>query len=294
MKIAPTLTETALEIALSLFNEGRYGDARIVLTEALANKGACADNETLRLKIRLAVVEQWDGNLDEAEALFSELKGQVDACDNPLLQGRYYYNRQYLLRRRGNRDEAIISLTAASYYYDLAHEPELCADAENNLGILLVDAGRIGDAHEHFDKAMKGCRDSIKRAQMCESQAAAYLAEGRPLDALPYARQAVELVEGTERHPLLEAHVGTLGKVCAALERQFKIEKEKPIIESALREAGGRSTAAARILNITRRTLDYKLETQHQDLLYLRAEKLKARGVHASKARRRSRKVKTT
>lgn len=292
MQIIPSLTETALEIALSLFNEGRYSDARLVLTEALSARDTRANIDVLRLKIRLAVVEQWDGQLDEAERIYDEIRQQVDECKDALLQGRYHYNRQYLLRRRDNLDEAIISLTAASYFYDLAGEPELCADSENNLGILLVDAGRIEDAHEHFDKAMKGCRDQVKRAQMCESQASAYLTEGRALEALPYARRAVEYVEGTDHYPLLKAHVKTLNLVCDALEKQFKIEEEKPIIEAALRATDGRSTAAARLLNMPRRTLDLKLESYHQDLLPLRAEKKQSRGIH--KTKRRGRKKRTS
>lgn len=279
----PALFSTTKEIAVSFWRGGSYEEARTVIREALESAKGFSLTETVSLNLILALVEQSDGNQDAAISILLSVAPLLEICEDFALRGKCHVALAYSYRRIGRLDDAIEALTAAAIYHEMAGEPELRAETENNLGNLLVDAGRFDDAQEHFDKALTSCTDLYNKAQSLESKAAAYLAQGQPLDALPFALQSVELLKGGEREPLLRESIHTLNKICDEIERYFKLKDERPKIEAALRAADGRITAAARLLGIKSGTLDWKLENQHRELLSLRAEKKKPRGVHVKR-----------
>jgi tetratricopeptide (TPR) repeat protein len=284
--ISPLVLATK-EIAVSFWQGGAYDEARTVVSEAFRSGEDLNPLEVVTLKLMLTLVEQSDGAHQRAVHILRESWALVDGCHDYSLQGKCYLALAYSYRRLECRDEAIDALTGACVCHERAGATQLLLEAQNNLGNLLVDAEKYDEAHYLFDKALKGCTDQFSRAQFLESKASAFIAEGRLLEALPYALESVGLLKGAEREPLLRESLHTLARLCEAIEKQFKSSEERPKIEAALRAAQGRVTPAARILGMKLGSLQWKLENQYQDLLHLRAEKMKPRGIHASKKRPR-------
>jgi tetratricopeptide (TPR) repeat protein len=287
-----SLVDATREIAVSFWRGGAYEEARAVVAEALRASGELNPLEVVSLNLIWALVEQSDGEQEKAVRLLLDVWPFVDACHDDGLEGKCYLALAYSYRRLGRRDGAIDALTGACVCHERAGAVQLLLEAQNNLGNLLVDAGRFDDAHALFDKALAGCADLYSRAQFLESKAAAFTSEGRLSEALPYALESVGILKNGERESLLRESLRTLARLCEALEREFKLAEERPRIEAALRASNGHVTTAARILDMKLGTLQWKLDNQYPDLLPLRKNKLKPRGIHAPKPTKKPRGMK--
>lgn len=287
IKTPNPIIKTALDVAVSFWQGGAYEETRKVVYDTLATYTDLSDIELVSLSLILALAWQFDGEPEEALLVWRDYWPKVEACGDLVLQGKCFVSLAYSYRRTDRRDDAIIALTGACECHRRAGATQLQVEAENNLGNLLVDAKRFDEAHDRFDSALAACEDPYSRAQFLESKASAYLAEGRPNDALPFALESVSLLKGGEREPLLRESIHTLNRVCDELEKLFKRQDERPLIEAALKQTNGHVTPAARLLGMKLGSLQWKLENQYRELLPLRVAKMQPRGAHAVKKRKR-------
>ena len=121
-------------------------------------------------------------NQTEAAPLFEQSK-------NHLLRGNFHDEfglvLKNLARSEGRRDfidRAFIEFTAASYHWERAGNPRYVALVENNLGFLLLESGKLVEAHQHLNRSralLTKLRDKGTTAQIDETRARVFLAEGR-------------------------------------------------------------------------------------------------------------------
>lgn len=106
-------------------------------------------------------------------------------------------------------DRAIIEFTAAIYHYEQAGHIRHCGSNLNNLAPILYKLGRYGEAHEHLDRAhliFSRLRDKETVAQVEETRARAFIAEGKYRDAWRVIIGVVEVLErGGESALLVDA-----------------------------------------------------------------------------------------
>lgn len=198
IRLSPALLK--LQAALRLWRAGRSAEAGNLLLSALA--GDDVDTaELVALSVRLSVV-MWSRR-DFAGALAT-----VESCRHLLdfvgegLAGKWELNRGMYLRALGRFDEAFGAYTAASVHYARAGERPKLALVLNNIGNLLIDCGRLVDAHDYITRALAACEDEVTAAQFRDTRARAYMEEGRYTEA---AAEAVASVLHLEEAGEVEA-----------------------------------------------------------------------------------------
>ena len=159
---------------------------------------------------------------------------------------------------------------------------------ENNLAYLLLTLGRLAEAHEHLDQAERlftSLRDKGSAAQVKETRARVYLAEGRRAEAERAARAAVELLRDGNQQALLAEAQTTLGVALARLDRYGEA---RAVLESAVTNAGqaGDGEGAGRAALTVVEELGGQLPTAELCSIYQRADQLLAGAVHEETVRR--------
>ena len=271
------LVKNERELAVSLWREGKYSEAREVIKHALS-RGVNVE-ERIKLLVNLAQVERTAGKPGVALEILKGIVSEVEDYFSPLIKGRFFNTLGLTNHALGNIDEAFEAFTAASIWYERAKEFRLKADVENNIALLMIETKHFEEAHAHLDAALVGCNDETVHAQIDETRARAFLASGDLHEALECALSSAVAVKDTgERRILFEA-LETLSHIHAELRR----EDERQQIAHALETAEGNLKLAAGMVGLSRQALSWKLEHQYQDLLPLRAPKKKPRGRYVCK-----------
>ncbi|MDX6696196.1 MAG: two-component system, OmpR family, response regulator [Blastocatellia bacterium] len=158
----------------------------------------------------------------EAASLF-------EASNKHGLKGKFHNEFGTVLENLGraeNRedyiDHALIEYTAASFHFEQAGHVRYHACVENNLGFLFCSIRKYAEAHEHLDRAQALCtslKDSVHLAQVDETRAKVFLAEGRVGDAEKLVRAAVQVLEKGGEQALLAEALRTHGRALAKLGR---------------------------------------------------------------------------
>jgi tetratricopeptide (TPR) repeat protein len=107
-----------------------------------------------------------------------------------------YRNLGELQKRQDYIDRALIENAGASQYLQEAGHTRHAARVENNLGYLLYRLGRYDEAHQHLEHACRmfiDLKDSISVAQVNDSRAQVYLAQGRYAEAETVSFGAVKV-----------------------------------------------------------------------------------------------------
>jgi tetratricopeptide (TPR) repeat protein len=229
------------DIALCYWREGAFPEARVMLEQAAA---AIDDDPTLKAKviIRLAVVEYASGRYSDALRILTDSAPLFDERVSHTARASFHNELALLLRRLGAAerrpdyfDRAIIEYTAAAYHAEQAGHESYLARIENNLAFLLYKLGRYGDAHEHSDLAaaiLTRLGDTVTLAQIQETRARVFIAEGKYRDAERTVAWVVRTLEQGDEAALLADALTVQGVVWARLwEYQRSIE--------ALRRAAG-------------------------------------------------------
>jgi tetratricopeptide (TPR) repeat protein len=201
------VSEANYELGSSYFRAGAYDEARIVLTEAV--EGAIGELQAKIVIVR-AAVEIFAGRCEKGKEILMEAKPLFETASDAL-KGRWHGHLGLVHRRmaRGRiefLDRAIIDYTAAIYHYELAGHIRFCGSNLNNLAFLLYKLGRYPEAHEQLDRAhliFSRLRDRGNVAQVEETRARAFIAEGKYVDALRVIKSVVEVLEQCGESPLL-------------------------------------------------------------------------------------------
>jgi len=223
-KIAEALTE----LALCYWRTDDLNNARDCLNQALL---VLTVDSGLKAKaiLRLSIVEHSAGRDQKAFRILEKHSHLFLRLNNQTLKGCYFSalgNRLENLAESGKQsdyiDRALIEYAAASYHLDLSGHRQYLANVENNLGFLYFKINRYDLAHQHLDRARRifgNLKDVVKAAQVDETRACVFLAEGRIKEAERKVLSALRVQEKSGNAYLLTEALLTYGRVLARSER---------------------------------------------------------------------------
>jgi two-component system chemotaxis response regulator CheY len=211
------VAEAQIEIGYCYWRQGGFGEARVMLGEALSRLPAGRNDELRAIALlRLAIVEKTANRYNDALRIHTEAFPLFEAISHPAHKGKFHNSFANVLKNLGAAekredyiDRALVEFAAASFYFEQAGHRRYQACVENNLGMLFGTARKFTEAHEHLDRAQAlftSMKDDVHTAQVDETRAKVLLAEGRTAEAERLVRSAVQTLEkGGEQALLAEA-----------------------------------------------------------------------------------------
>ncbi len=279
------VAEAQTELAICYWREGAFDEARVVLREALARIGEAHSELKATALMRSALVEKDANRLHDGLAIMMEAAPLLEQSASHSLKGKFYGQLANLLEslgaaenREDYRDRALLEYAAASFHFEQAGHTRYSARVENNLGFLLLSAGRFTEAHQNLDRARRfflRLKDEGSAAQVDETRARTFLAEGRVSEAERVAGAAVRTLErGGENALLAEA----LTTHATALARLGQHKPSQATLERALKvaqQAGAQTIAGGAALTLIEELSEHLSLTERRGL-YERADELLA------------------
>jgi transcriptional regulator with GAF, ATPase, and Fis domain len=275
--------EAEIELAWCYWREGCYDEARVMLRHALEG---LPDTE-LELKgiaqVRRAEVERSAARHRDALTILLDAAPLIKNCDSPALKGKFHSTLagtwEFLgvaEKRPDFIDNALIELTAASFYLEQAGHTHYLASVENNLGFSLFRAGRFDEAFEHLDRARRlfiRLKDGVRAAQVDETRARALLAQGCNSEAERVVRVAVHALERGDEQALLAEALITHGIALTRLERRTQAREVFRRAVAISEQLNDREGAACALLTIFEE-LAHDYAQEELQALYVRADNL--------------------
>ncbi|HEX6187931.1 MAG TPA: response regulator [Pyrinomonadaceae bacterium] len=219
--------EARADLALCYWREGAFDEARINLTQALADIAETDKDLKALILIRAGIVEVDSRRLSEALRIYGEAAVFVEQSSDHNLKGTFHNSFGLALRRMADvnnleayLDRALIEHSAASFHFERAGNMRYVARVENNLGMLFLRIGRYDQVHTHLDRARQlfiQLKDTGTVAQVDETRARTFLASGRLADAERVIRAAVRVLERGDEKAILAEAITTYGTVKARL-----------------------------------------------------------------------------
>lgn len=220
------ILEAQTELAYCYWREGALDEARVVLKEVLAR---LTINSELKAKavLRSAIVEWSALRYDDSLQILTDAAPLFEKITNHTIKGGYHNALAGVLEDMGTAshqadylDRAFIEYAAASFHFEQAGHKCYRANVENNLGFLYFKVQKFKEAHEHLDRARRlllSLKDYGGVAQVDETRARVFLAEGHNLEAEEAARAAVNTLGKGGRQSLLAEALTTHGTALARL-----------------------------------------------------------------------------
>jgi tetratricopeptide (TPR) repeat protein len=139
------------EIGYCYWRQGGFGEARVMLGEALTQLPAGRNDELRALALlRLAIVEKTANRYHDALRIHTEAASLFEAISNPALKGKFHNSFANVLKNLGAVekredyiDRALVEFAAASFYFEQAGHTRYQACVENNLGMLFRSCLKI-------------------------------------------------------------------------------------------------------------------------------------------------------
>lgn len=283
------IAEARIELAQCYWREGAYDEARVMLAEALGRLGD-ADGKLKAIALyRSAIVAKLSSRHNDALRYYNEAALFFEEITNDALRGKFHNGFANLLACLGQTewrsdytDRAFIEYAAASFHFERAGQARHHACVENNLGYLFCTINKFAEAHNHLDRAQAiftSLRDSVHLAQVDETRARVYLAEGRVGDAEKLARAAVGVLERGGEQSLLAEALTTQG---TALARGGQFERAGEVLLRAadVAEAAGDVEGAGQAALTLIEELGERLALQDLGASFERADALLAHSRH--------------
>lgn len=221
------VAEAQIEIAHCYWREGAYDEARITLRNVMNRLGPENDELKVVALLRSAVVEKTATRFNDALQILNDAASLIERHGSQTLKGNFHNTCANVLKYLGTSeqradytDKALIEYAAASFHFEQAGHTRYCARVENNLGFLYLKIGRFVEAHEHLDRARRlfvGLKDIGSIAQVDETRARAFLAQGQNSEAERVVRSAVNTLEKGGEQALLAEALTTHGAALARL-----------------------------------------------------------------------------
>jgi tetratricopeptide (TPR) repeat protein len=215
------VAEAQTDLAICYWREGAMDEARVWFREALSRVSTPANK--IRVLVNSTIVEISSNRLPDAMTLLDQASLLLDHVDDPAALGRYHMQRALVLKRLGgaeNLDRALIENTAASVHFEQASHKRYFAAVENNIGFVFLQLGRCDEALHHLDKARRvfiDLRDIRMVAQINETRARVFLAQGQYIEAERTAFGAASALEGGGEQSLLAEALVTQGLALARI-----------------------------------------------------------------------------
>jgi CheY-like chemotaxis protein len=221
--------EAHSELAVCYWREGAFDEARIHLSKALNLLNDEDDDLKACILIRSAAVEVSAGRLATALLFYEKASSLVDNSEDHSLKGTFHNQLALLYNNLAAKrydddymDRALMEFTAASFHFEQADHSRYSACTENNLAFLFLTMGKFAEAHEHLNHARRlfvSIKDAVDVAQVDETRARTFLAEGRLPEAERLVRSVVKTLERGDEQAVLAEALTTYGTVTARLGR---------------------------------------------------------------------------
>ena len=238
------VAEAQTELGHCYWRAGAYDDARVILSQAITQISPANFKQRATNLLRRAMVEACATRYGDALRFLTEAAPLFEQSDSDAQKGFFHMELAIVLealsageQREDYADRALIAYTAASYHLERAGHTPYRAGVENNFGFFLFMRGRYREAHEHLDCARRlfvSLEDSVHIAQVDETRARVFLAQGNTAEAERVACAAVRRLQNGGQHALLAGALTTRGM---ALARLGKRKEARAVLQSAFEVA---------------------------------------------------------
>ncbi len=227
------VAEARTELAVCYWRAGANDEARIWFTTAL-ERLKTEGNTRANALLGLSVVEWTASRHDESWRILTTNAPLFRKITNQSLKGFYHNQSAMTLRalaterkRNDYFQRAIKHYEEADYHFTLARNTVYRAHVKNNVGYLLFKLSRFRKAHEYLDHARRllvSVRDKVRVAQVDDTRAQVFIAEGRYQQAEATARNAVSSFRKAGRQCFLAEALVTHGIALARLTKTVRAQ----------------------------------------------------------------------
>ncbi len=232
------VAEARVELAYCYWRNGELNEARIYLEEAL-EKLTTQGNTRARALLRLAIVEWSASKHHDSLQILTENTSLFNKITNHAIRGAYHSQLAMVLNLLGTSEKrpdyierAITEYGEADKHFKQAHNTVYRADVKNNLGFLLAKLERFSEAHQYLDQARRltvSIKEKVRTAQIDETRAQVFIAEGNFVRAESLARGAVSVLEKSGQQCFLNealiTHGIALSRLGYAEQAQFTLQR---------------------------------------------------------------------
>ncbi|HKZ81867.1 MAG TPA: tetratricopeptide repeat protein [Pyrinomonadaceae bacterium] len=217
--------EAQVELAICYWREGGHDEARVVLNDVINKFNESDSEQYLRALLNLALVERSSLRYQDALRIHREAAPLFQRSANHALRGKFHNEYATALKGIGLEknweeyiDQALVEYAAASFHLEQAGHIRFQGAVENNLANLFVRIGKFDEAHKYLDRASRTfslLKDKGSFAQVNDSRAKAFIAQGRYAEAERIARASVHSLEKGDELALLAEALTTHGVALA-------------------------------------------------------------------------------
>ena len=228
------------ELAWCYWRAGALDEARIWFTEAL-KKLTTEGNTRANALLGLSVVEWSASRFKESLRVLNENATLFKKITNHCLKGIYHMQVALALRNLAKPENkahefrrVIQEYEEADAHFKIAQNRLYRAHVKNNISYVFRELSRFREAHECLDHARRltvSARNKVRTAQVDESRAQLFIAEGKYVEAESAARQASRSFEKSGHQCFLAEALTTHG---IALARLGKTERAQFTIQQAI------------------------------------------------------------
>jgi tetratricopeptide (TPR) repeat protein len=231
------------ELGYCYWRAGALEEARIWFTEALEHlppEGYARANALFGL----SVVEWSASRFRESLRILTENAPLFKKINNNALKGVYHMQVGMVLRKLVSAENKAIEFdrilweyTEADKHFKAAHNKIFRAHVLNNIGNIFCDQSLFKEAREYLDRARcltVSAKFKVKTAQIDESRAQLFIAEGKYAEAESVAGRAVKTFQKSGHQFFLAEALTTHG---IALARLGNIERAQFTLQNAIEVA---------------------------------------------------------
>ncbi|HKR23285.1 MAG TPA: tetratricopeptide repeat protein [Pyrinomonadaceae bacterium] len=230
------------ELGYCYWRSGALDEARIWFSEAIQHLPA-EGNTRANALFGLSVVEWSASRFKESLRILTENALLFKKINNHTLKGVYHMQVGMALRKLVTPENQSVEFsriiweyTEAEKHFRKANNKVFRAHVLNNIGNVLCDQSRFSEAHEYLNHARRltvSARDKVKTAQIDDSRAQLFIAEGKYVEAESTARHAVKtfkksghqffLAEALTTHGIALARLGRTGRAQFTLQEAIEV-----------------------------------------------------------------------
>lgn len=230
------------ELGYCYWRSGALEEARIWFTEALERLPS-EGNTRANAVFGLSVVEWSACRFKESLRILTENALVFKKISNHTLKGSYHAQLALTLRNLASQENKAVESSRvlweyaeADRHFKAAQNKIFRAHVLNNISYVLRDQSRFREAHEYLNQARRltvSARDKVKTAQVDESRAQLFIAEGRYVEAESTAHHAVKtftksghqffLAEALTTHGIALARLGSTQRAQFTLQEAIEV-----------------------------------------------------------------------
>jgi tetratricopeptide (TPR) repeat protein len=238
------VAEARTELGYCYWRAGGNDEARILFSEALKRLTA-EGNTRANALIGLAVVEWSNSRYNNALKILTDNQQLFRKITSHTLKGTYHNQVGITVeeiaaaskKRTDYFQRAVKEYRAADEQFKLARNVVFRAHVKNNIGKVLRDLERFREAHQFLEQARRlfmRVKDKVRVAQVDDTRAQVFIAEGKYDQAETIARGAARSFERAGRQCLLAE---TLINQGIALARLREAERAQFVFQRAIETA---------------------------------------------------------